>query len=163
MHLLCNTMGKYCAECNISLKKKSRSSYVISGDAAYCKRCHSCLTKKTTNNNFGDNASAHSNENTIRIPVNRANLQHEKCIFECQDSALRRLTKEECLHIYFKTDIFVKYGSRICSSRGNGDSLQILSNFHPYSDFTLMTLMTCYELLRKCICEIRLLMLVFHF
>ena len=53
-----------------------------------------------------------------------------KCIFRCPSSNLRRLSRYECLDIFIKTNIFVKYGTRVCIKHGEGKSLQIPNDFN---------------------------------
>lgn len=58
------------------------------------------------------------------------------------------MSKEECLYIYFKTDIFVKYGSRICDSHGSDNLIEIPTNFHPYSNNVTLTSTDTQDLLK---------------
>ncbi|XP_043476198.1 uncharacterized protein LOC122507514 [Leptopilina heterotoma] len=150
-------MDNQCAECNISLKKRSRSSFTrTSSGVTYCKKCYNLIHKRTnvttsvsTISDSIDSDSASSIEHSISLPLNQASGYHGQCIFDCKNSqTLRLLSKTECLHVYFKTNIFVKYGARICHSHGSNDALQIPTNFAPYSDSVNLTSNDVHDLLQ---------------
>lgn len=152
-------MSNRCGECNISLEKVSRSSFhITTSGISYCKRCYKWLSKKPKVNKViatenadipGDDVSSTSDiKQLISVPLSRANVSHCQCIFDCKKSeSLRLLSKEECLKIYFQTDIFVKYGARICRSHGSDDMLQIPSNFKSHSDNVMLASSDVHDLL----------------
>lgn len=149
-------MSNQCSECNISLDKKPRSSYTKeSSGIIYCKRCYKWLSKKpkvtdvrSTVNDDADSSSACNNEVSISVPISRSSDSHVTCIFDLKTSeSLRLLSWEECMHIYFKTNSFVKYGARVCKSHVENNSLQIAMSFKPYSDDVVMTSSEIHDLL----------------
>lgn len=101
----------------------------------------------STANASGDFASASNIEHSISVPLSQVVGYHGQCIFDCKNSqSLRLLNKKECLHIYFKINIFVKYGARICHSHGNNDSMQIPIYFKPHSDNVKLTSSNVHDL-----------------
>lgn len=152
-----------CIKYNVSLEKKSRSSYtLISQNSVYCKRCYKKCNKENTatsataltnsgsvplSNPTNDDSSTSDTQSSISVTISRSHLNHSQCIFQCKKSQLLRLlSKEECLNIYIKT-IFVKYGARICRSHGKNDSLNIPDDFHPHSNSVSLTSSEVYDLL----------------
>ena len=52
------------------------------------------------------------------------------CIWLQKESFLRRLSREECLEIFIQTNnVYVPYGARACSHRGEGDSFKVPDDF----------------------------------
>lgn len=75
-------------------------------------------------------SSDHANLN-----IKRASYSHKQCVFKWVNkiNTLQLLTKEECLEIYVKMNVYVKYGSRVCNCHGPGKSLLILDDFQAHA------------------------------
>ena len=85
--------------------------------------------------NLNDSSHNHDNENIsdsnkLYLPIARSHLAQNKCIFNCANvKNLRRLSREECLEIYFKFDVFIAYGLRSCSHHWKSGTISVPSNF----------------------------------
>jgi len=159
-------MANRCVNCNVSPEKKSRSSYIlVLQNVVYCKHCYNkCCKNKYRENEYksviastsgrsaafaninNDDSSTSDIRSSISVPINRSHLDHSQCIVKYKKSeSLRLLSKEECLIIYIKTDIFVKYGAHIYHSHRNGDFFSISDDFQSDSTSVLLTSINFYS------------------
>lgn len=79
-------------------------------------------------------------ENRVTVDLGRSINNHKRCVFLCSSSnVLRQLSREECMEIMIKTNIFVPSGGRICKTHRSGKSLTIPEGFTPYQSNASMT------------------------
>lgn len=76
---------------------------------------------------------------TVTVDLSSVRVNAKKCIFGCPERRLRLLSIEECLEVFIKTNIYVKYGVRVCVIHGEGKDLQIPDNFTPILDKASMS------------------------
>lgn len=126
-------MTKVCSTCGISLEKRSRTDYREVDERYYCKKCYRNLHRPEAHSSSGqDDFAAQQNElqPTVHLDIERSYSGHNKCVFGCSVvRSLRNLTKEECLEIFIKKNVFVKYGARVCTVHDLEESLVIPNDF----------------------------------
>lgn len=141
-------MSKTCEICGKPLEKVIRSDYHEKNEKYYCKKCYKNIFRSESRFSSENTVASSSqisetnmdNENvtvTVDLPSVRAN--GKKCIFGCPERRLRLLSIEECLEVFIKTNIYVKYGVRVCVIHGEGKNLQIPDNFTPILDKASMS------------------------
>lgn len=138
-----------CRICSKSLRKKRRSidyhqvsDEPIEYECVHCyrTRSHAKPADRNADQERSTEVGVEVVENRVTINLERSISNHKRCVFLCSRSnVLRQLSREECMEIFIKTNIFVPYGSRICKNHGSGESLTIPEGFTSYQPNVSMT------------------------
>ena len=116
----CSQGDLFCKICCKCLTKFKLSSYHLVKNSYYCKKCYIKRYSDSKIPRLKDFSDFKSTVNTIDLNLPRPTTSHHMCIFKCKSqSRLRLLSREECIIIYIKSNIFVPYGLRCCESHEN--------------------------------------------
>lgn len=129
------------SDCNKSLEKVARYEYRKVEDSYFCVKCYRLRYSQQLDQsaselqpalqpNISTTEGTNIQNNVIELNLPIAINDHKKCVFGCIiNRALRCLSRQECLQVFVKTNIFVKYGAKCCIIHGQEESLVIPDNF----------------------------------